>query len=115
VTLNVSGEGTVTLPDGIDADSVPYYTSLALGFNPATGHSLSSVTVNGEIVESTEPITIYGDTEINVAYTSGTSIDTVVLQDKSKDDIFYDLSGRRVQQPKRGLYINGNGRKVLIR
>ena len=43
----------------------------------------------------------------------GTGIESIVNSQSSNTKSIYDLSGRRVVNPKRGLYIQG-GRKVLI-
>ena len=42
-----------------------------------------------------------------------TSIEAPV-ETEEKDDVYYDLSGRRVSEPKRGIYIT-KGRKVLVK
>lgn len=42
-----------------------------------------------------------------------TGIDNVKVE-TSKDNIVYDLQGRRVSQPAKGIYIV-NGKKVLVK
>ena len=37
-----------------------------------------------------------------------------IMYDKTEDDTIYDLSGRRVSNPQKGLYIQ-NGKKIVIR
>ena len=39
---------------------------------------------------------------------------TIVNADGSKQDVFYDLSGRQVTNPQHGIYIN-NGKKIYIK
>ena len=44
-----------------------------------------------------------------------TAIDSITTADEqTQDNVFYDLSGRRVNNPQRGLYIV-NGKKVLVK
>ena len=44
-----------------------------------------------------------------------TAIDSITTTDEqTQDNVFYDLSGRRVSNPQRGLYIV-NGKKVLVK
>ena len=43
-----------------------------------------------------------------------TGIENAVQREEIKDKSYYDLQGRRVQQPTKGLYIV-NGKKVIIK
>jgi acetyl esterase/lipase len=42
-----------------------------------------------------------------------TSIEAPVVTD-AKDEVYYDLSGRRVDNPKRGIFIT-KGRKIFVK
>jgi len=49
---------------------------------------------------------------------STTAIDGVqkiAIDQLQTDDTFYDLSGRKVLHPHRGIYITGNGKKVIMK
>ena len=43
-----------------------------------------------------------------------TGINEIEVRDTQKDNQFYDLSGRKVSYPKKGLYIQ-NGKKIIIK
>lgn len=38
-----------------------------------------------------------------------------VANDSASDNVYYDLNGHRVLYPSRGIYVKGNGQKVLIK
>lgn len=42
-----------------------------------------------------------------------TGIDAATTIDTQRANTYYDLQGRRVAQPTNGIYINGNGKKIL--
>ena len=51
---------------------------------------------------------------INIKESDTTAIDDVVTEEQSKKPVYYDLSGRRVENPTRGIYIV-NGKKVYLK
>lgn len=44
-----------------------------------------------------------------------TGIQNTVAGQNEKDNIFFDLSGRRVQAPVKGIYVTGNGKKIYVK
>lgn len=44
-----------------------------------------------------------------------TGIDSAVVADKAEADVYYDLSGRRVFYPTRGIYVKADGSKVILK
>lgn len=45
-----------------------------------------------------------------------TEIDNApIMRDCDADNAYYDLKGRRVVYPTRGIYVKGNGQKVFIK
>ncbi len=44
-----------------------------------------------------------------------TGIQNTVAGQDEKDNIFFDLSGRRVQAPAKGIYVTGNGKKIYVK
>lgn len=71
---------------------------------------LTAKGMSGEVSQGARPVSIvFGDSE-----TTGINAVTPNAENTIKDNIYYDLSGRRVTNPKRGLYII-NGKKVLIK
>ncbi len=52
---------------------------------------------------------------INIIVTESTGINGVVADDKDADTIYYDLEGRKIQNPAKGhLYITNKGKKVVF-
>lgn len=44
-----------------------------------------------------------------------TDIQTVRKEDPAFNDVWYNLAGQRVERPGKGIFINGNGKKVLFK
>lgn len=52
---------------------------------------------------------------INIIVTEPTGINGVVTDDKDADTIYYDLEGRKIQNPTKGnIYITNKGKKVVF-
>lgn len=95
----VAGDGTT------DATGSTYYYLASDQFHLATSGTLQSGKAYLEIPASARNLTItFGDA------TSIKAIDNAQLT----IDNYYNLSGQRVAQPKKGLYIK-NGKKVIIK
>lgn len=118
-SINVSAAATANV-DGNELVGVTAETTV----NPATGNSY--YVMNGGKLH---PVTTSGTISANHAYLKiaeggsaplflifgdeTTGINKVVLP-TSNDGVFYDLQGRRVAQPTKGLYIV-NGKKVIMK
>ena len=81
-------------------------------------HNLQSLDVNlAGYPDGDYTVVVENDGESFTAHFAlpldGTGIESIVNSQSSNTKSIYDLSGRRVVNPKRGLYIQG-GRKVLI-
>lgn len=63
--------------------------------------------LEGDVQSSAPVLSIVGDGE-------ATGISSLENESLIKDGVYYDLSGRRVSQPTKGLYIL-NGKKVIIK
>ncbi len=44
-----------------------------------------------------------------------TGIDSAVTTEKGETEVYYDLSGRRVLYPAKGIYVKANGQKVYLK
>lgn len=44
-----------------------------------------------------------------------TGIDHAIATEDAENNVYYDLNGRRVLYPTRGIYVKGNGKKVFIK
>ncbi|WP_231477578.1 M6 family metalloprotease domain-containing protein [Prevotella sp. HUN102] len=54
------------------------------------------------------------DGTITFHYLTPTAIQNVVTEDVKGNDLYYDLQGRRIKNPIRGIYIK-NGKKVIVK
>ena len=72
---------------------------------------LTDITVNDEEVDTQTP-GIQLSNSYYFDFSGTTAIDPVVTE--INDNIYYDLSGRRVENPTSGIYIL-NGNKVLVK
>ena len=96
--LNRSAKETNLFGNGVNTISGMKFLSGA-----AWNATLSNITKNND-----------GTVEFDLALGSATGISNVATADDSRQATCYDLQGRPVSQPRRGLYIC-NGRKVVIR
>ena len=69
--------------------------------------SFSNQTTNGQFQE-------FLLLQCNIEKTQQPTGITIVNADGSKQDVFYDLSGRQVTNPQRGIYIK-NGKKIFVK
>lgn len=90
-----------------------YKGDSGLGFYKATGTQTVAanrayMTPNGSVGLARLAINFDGDD------TTGIEAVSTQREEEIKDNVYYDLSGRRVAQPTKGLYIV-NGKKVIIK
>lgn len=113
LSFSVIGKGEV-VPRGVsNLAAVPYLTSVPFDVSPAGGWALKEVKVNGNKVPSDEPVVIYGDTDVEVVFEEVSSVEPIQSSENG-EEIYYDIFGRRVINPERGLYITRSGKKVWI-
>ncbi len=56
-----------------------------------------------------------GAKEVRLGFDETTGIEeSVAEQQNSKDEVYYDLNGRRVWNPKKGIFTTASGKKVFI-
>ena len=77
------------------------------------------LTAELSVIAAEMPYFIYNDNdtvvEVSIVFDGETtSISTVKTDADKMDGEWYDLSGRRVAQPAKGIYVK-NGRKVIVR
>ena len=111
----------------------PYVTvvtnSVGMSYLPVAAESTKSFRVvvdesapNGHLAEFNLKVTeLYEDKNVwdcpfvlIVGEVDDTSVDSVVAGDAVHENVVYDLTGRRVQTPKSGIYIVG-GKKILVK
>lgn len=115
LTVSVVGEGTCE-PTGVDdLTAVPYLTSVGFVLTPAEGYTVGSLRVNDKWADATTPIIIYGDTQVEARFERVSSIQSTLSPSTDAAAVLYDLQGRRVTHPRRGIYINGVGEKTLVK
>ena len=105
--------------------------ALPEGYNNTLKGTLKSATVSGEVYTLSSNTlakrsSTSGSVAANVAYYLGNGNADVLLLDENYTGIedvatdaadmkFYDLSGREVKRPAKGIYITSKGEKVLVR
>lgn len=86
-----------------------------LGFYKATG---AKIRANRAYLNTAVDVTVLGAPSLSIVFDDGniTSIgeEVSVKSMKANDGVYYNLSGQRVAQPTKGLYII-NGRKVIFK
>ena len=96
------------------AESVPTTYSDAFSGSPVGNATLH---VSASAVDAYKAATPWSNFKEIVALTNDDpqpmGIDKIVVTDNSKD-VFYDLNGRRVDYPSKGLYIK-NGKKYVVK
>lgn len=96
------------------AESVPTTNSYAFSDSPVENATLH---VPASAVDAYKAATPWSNFKEIVALTNDdpqpTGIDKIVVTDNSKD-VFYDLNGRWVDNPSKGLYIK-NGKKYVVK
>jgi len=96
------------------AESVPTTDSNAFSDSPVENATLH---VPASAVDAYKAATPWSNFKEIVALTNDDpqpmGIDKIVVTDNSKD-VFYDLNGRRVDYPSKGLYIK-NGKKYVVK
>jgi len=120
---------TIAIEDanGNEVASQVYTPTVNIGNNTANKFSCALQTFEFEIPETGNyVITFYADAAKNADFVLGlaniqakdfvtTGIENVnTSTHTSKDNYFFDLSGRQIANPQRGLYIK-NGKKVVIK
>ena len=109
----VTDEDKTALPS---SDGNYYYYILnkvgkVVGFYRAAGQSVAKGRAYLRVSASSSPVQSF----TNLFDGETTAIDSITTTDEqTQDNVFYDLSGRRVNNPQRGLYIV-NGKKVLVK
>lgn len=82
----------------------------------ATGISTVTLKANKAFLDLYEMI---GNEPMYIAISFGkgdaTGIQSTPADRNEQDNIFYDLSGRRVQAPAKGIYVTGNGKKIYVK
>lgn len=100
----------LTLPMTLDASTHTYKCTAAK--NDFLG-SLSYTITNSGV--KNEWVTKYGNISITLPETQVTNGITTVIQPKTQENNqYYDLQGRAIQHPTRGIYIK-NGKKIVIK
>lgn len=100
----------LTLPMTLDASTHTYKCTTAK--NDFLG-SLSYTITNSGV--KNEWVTKYGNISIMLPETQVTNGITTVIQPKTQENNqYYDLQGRAIQHPTRGIYIK-NGKKIVIK
>ena len=104
---------TITPDEGYSADdlSVKVYASWSQAKAPRRHAPKGPVVVVNDDMTFTMP---EANVDVYVTYTPTTGISTVKTDADTKDAVIYDLQGRRVMQPTKGLFIV-NGKKVVIK
>ena len=96
------------------AESVPT-TDDDIFYNSSIGNATLHVPSNA--VDAYKAAAVWKDFKEIVALTNDdpkpTGIDKIVITDNNKG-VFYDLNGRRIENPSKGLYIR-NGKKVIMK
>ena len=82
-----------------------------LVFRKATGAKLRA---NRAYLSTSYDVTAPGARELEVSFGDETAINALENSNKVNDGAIYDLSGRRVENPTKGIYIM-NGKKVVIK
>lgn len=82
-----------------------------LVFRKATGAKLRA---NRAYLSTSYDVTASGARELEVSFGDETAINALENSNKVNDGAIYDLSGRRVENPTKGIYIM-NGKKVVIK
>lgn len=105
-------EGDLQITVGKEAQTLPAKESMLLQFNGLKDNSVK-LTVAGELAKNKGVIARdFKVTVQKVGYVPPTSIATVQPTTKNQPTVIYDLSGRRVKNATKGVFII-NGKKVI--
>ena len=112
--LKPSGDGTITKTDGgSNTNLVLAGTGANRGFHPLSEDG--NMGANKAYLQLPTADLPTSGTRLNIVFDNGTTgINTVQGSEFKVNGEYYDLQGRRVAQPTKGLYIQ-NGRKVLVK
>ena len=106
---------SVTLQNGEEVPSIEiYYTSIIYGIGYSNEPFLSPIEVYNSYSGKSYPINFYRNGELlwGEEYNPNTSV--VLPKANNVASPYYDLKGRKVESPVRGIYIK-DGRKVAIK
>ena len=106
---------SVTLQNGEEVPSIEiYYTSIIYGIGYSNEPFLSPIEVYNGFSGKSYPINFYRNGELlwGEEYNPNTSV--VLPKANNVASPYYDLKGRKVESPVRGIYIK-DGRKVAIK
>lgn len=113
ITVNESENGSVA----VDIPNAVEGTEVTVSATPAEGYVVDVITVkdidgneitvtDGKFIMPAKPVTVI------VTFKEGTGIKGITTDTDLENAVIYDLNGKRVEKPTKGLYIV-NGKKVL--